>query len=100
MGKLMKKQKGICPCCGIPITKDDIADQKVHEHHMLPRSEGGTENLNNLRILHQDCHVLAHSVLTRKEMAYWVKKKLNYITKSNIVYFQNTPMSQASHNVV
>jgi len=30
--RLMKKQKGICPCCGNPITKDDIADQKVHAH--------------------------------------------------------------------
>jgi len=28
--KLMKSQKGICPCCGDPITKDDIADSKVH----------------------------------------------------------------------
>ena len=28
--RLMKKRKGICPCCGNPITKDDIADQEVH----------------------------------------------------------------------
>jgi len=58
--KLMKEQKGICPCCGNPITKDDIAGQQVHVHHMLPRSKGGSEKLNNLRLLHQDCHVLAH----------------------------------------
>jgi len=24
-------------------------------------------------------------------MAYWITKKLNYITKSNIVYFQKHP---------
>jgi len=30
--KLMKTQKGICPCCGDPITRDDIADSKVHAH--------------------------------------------------------------------
>jgi len=30
--KLMKSQKGICPCCGDPITRDDIADSKVHAH--------------------------------------------------------------------
>ncbi len=98
---VMKRQKGICPSCGNPITKDDakpkacvafcIADQKVHAHHMLPRSKGGSEKLNNLRLLHQDCHVLVHQVLTRDEMAYWITKKLNYILKSNIVYFQNHP---------
>jgi len=88
---LIKKQKGICPCCGNPITKDDIADQKVHAHHMLPRSKGGTVKPNNLTLLHQGCHVLAHQVLTRDEMAYWMKKKLNYILKTNIVYFQTHP---------
>jgi len=29
--KLMKTQKGICPCCGNPITRDDIADSKVFD---------------------------------------------------------------------
>ena len=89
--RLIKKQRGICPCCGNPITKDDIADKKAHAHHMLPRSEGGTERPNNLRLLHQDCHVLAHHVLSRKEMAHWMRKKLNYVTKSNIVHFQKHP---------
>lgn len=89
--RLMKRQKGICPCCGNPITRKDIAGQKIHAHHMLPRSEGGTEKPNNLQLLHQDCHVLIHQVLTRKEMAYWMKKRLNYTTKSNIVYFQKHP---------
>jgi len=86
--KLMKTQKGICPSCGCPVTKEDIAGQRVHVHHMLPRSKGGSENLNNLRILHQSCHVLAHQVLTRDEMASWMKKRLNYVSKSNIVHFQ------------
>jgi len=89
--RLMKRQKGICSCCGKPITKDNIANKKVHTHHMLPRSEGGTDGLNNLKLLHFSCHVLSHSVLTRKEMAYWMKKGLNYITKSNIVYFVKHP---------
>jgi len=89
--RLMKKQKGICPCCGNPITKEDIADQKVHAHHMLPRSKGGSEKPNNLQLLHQDCHVLAHQVLTRDEMAYWMFHKLNYILKTNIVHFQKHP---------
>jgi len=48
--------------------------------HMLPRSKGGSEKSNNLTLLHpegakrsfQDCHVLAHQVLTRDEMAHWI----------------------------
>lgn len=93
--KLMKTQKGICPSCGCPITKDDIAGQKVHAHHMLPRSKGGSENLNNLRILHQNCHVLVHQVLTRDEMASWMEKRLNYILKTNIVHFQTHPEAKS-----
>lgn len=41
--------------------------------------------------LHKNCHALAHKVLTRDEMALWMKKKLNYILKTNIVYFQKHP---------
>jgi len=89
--RLMKSQKGICPCCDDPITRDDITGSKVHAHHMLPRSKGGSEKLNNLRLLHQDCHVLAHQVLTRDEMAEWMKMRLNYILKSNIKEFQKHP---------
>lgn len=89
--KLMKRQKGICPSCGDPITKVDIAEKRIHAHHMLPRSKGGSEKLNNLRLLHQNCHVLVHQVLTRDKMASWMKKKLNYVTKASIVYFQNHP---------
>ena len=86
--RLMKRQKGICLTCGEPITRSDISEKRVHAHHMLPRSKGGSENLNNLRILHQNCHVLVHQVLTRDEMASWMKKRLNYILKTNIVHFQ------------
>jgi len=96
VNRLMKIQQGICPCCGNPITKDDIANRTAHAHHMLPRSKDGTEKLNNLTLLHQGCHVLAHQVLTRDEMAYWMKKKLNYILKTNIVYFQNHPNATTS----
>ena len=86
--RLMKRQEGICCCCNNPITKDDIADNKVHVHHMLPRSKDGTDELNNLRLLHQDCHILTHQVLSRDEMAYWMKKKLDYTLKSNIACSQ------------
>jgi len=93
--RLMRTQKGIRPSCGRPVTKEDTAGKRVHAHHMLPRSKGGSENLNNLRILHQNCHVLVHQVLTRDEMASWMKKRLNYVLKTNIVYFQNHPEAKS-----
>ncbi len=39
-------------------------------HHIQPRSKGGTDGLNNLRLLHQDCHVQRHQVITGDEIAY------------------------------
>jgi RNA-directed DNA polymerase len=89
--KLYQKQKGICPCCGNIITKDETGQNMVHTHHMLPRSEGGTDRLNNLRLLHLTCHQKAHSVLTRNQMAYLMKRKLNYILQRNIDHFQSNP---------
>jgi RNA-directed DNA polymerase len=94
--RLMKSQKGICPCCGDPITRDDIADNKVHAHHMLPRSKGGSEKLHNLRLLHQNCHVFAHQVLTRDEMACWMEMRLNYILKNNIAKFRKQKQSNVT----
>ena len=52
---VMKKQEGICPTCGQPVTGDDITEKRVHAHHKLPRSKDGSEKLNNLRLLHQNC---------------------------------------------
>jgi len=58
---------------------------------MLARSKGGSEKLHNLRLLHQNCHGKAHQVLTRDEMAQWMKMKINYILKNNIKKFQKHP---------
>ena len=93
----MKKQEGICCCCNNPITRNDIAGNKVHVHHMLPRSKDGTDELNNLRLLHQDCHILTHQVLSRDEMAYWMKRRLDYTLKSNIAGFQSSQGNTVAH---
>ena len=95
--RLMKRQEGICFCCNNLITRNDIAGNKVHVHHMLPRSKDGTDELNNLRLLHQDCHILTHQVLSRDEMAYWMKKRLDYTLKSNIAGFQTSQGNTVAH---
>ncbi len=60
--RLYKRQQGKCLFCGRPITQREISESKAQIHHMIPRAEGGTERLNNLRLLHVDCHNKVHSV--------------------------------------
>ena len=56
-GKLWKKQKGLCPIC-----KDHINNgERIHLHHIIPKSQGGGNSLNNLCIVHEICHRQVHS---------------------------------------
>jgi RNA-directed DNA polymerase len=49
---LLKKQKGICPHCGLYFTSTDI----VEVDHKLPLSLGGKDQYDNLQLLHRHCH--------------------------------------------
>ena len=69
MTKLFRDQKGICDYCRDSITQSDIQSGNVHKHHLLPKSEGGTEQLHNLRLLHLECHKELHNRFSRKKMA-------------------------------
>jgi RNA-directed DNA polymerase len=62
--KIYTRQKGICPYCGQPVT--DISG--THTHHMLPVRYGGTGKLNNLWLLHLDCHITLHSEYSLEQM--------------------------------
>ena len=50
-------QDGICPKCGEKITKET----GWNLHHVLPKAQGGDDNLNNLELLHPNCHRQVHS---------------------------------------
>jgi len=93
--KLLQKQKGICPCCEKPITKEEITRKEVETHHLEPRSEGGSEKLNNLRLLHIHCHKKIHSLLSRKQMAFWMRRKLNYVGLKCIIDIMKRPEAYA-----
>jgi len=95
VGKLFKRQNGTCPCCEKLITKEQIARNQAHIHHLEPRSESGTDEPNNLRLLHLSCHKSIHSILSRKQMAYWVKKKLNYVGLKCILDIKKRPFAYA-----
>jgi len=53
---LWVKQEGKCPCCGKPITWR----MGWSKHHIVPKSQGGTDSLKNLQLLHPACHRQLH----------------------------------------
>jgi len=79
LSKLFGKQKGQCAYCKQPITKDEINNANFHKHHMKPRSEGGDEKLNNLRLVHTLCHRDIHAMYTRKEMSEYIDSGIDYL---------------------
>ncbi|WP_254173914.1 group II intron reverse transcriptase/maturase [Planktothrix pseudagardhii] len=52
VSQLIKKQKGICPHCGLYFTSTDI----VEVDHIKPKSLGGKDTYDNLQLLHKHCH--------------------------------------------
>ncbi|WP_027255648.1 group II intron reverse transcriptase/maturase [Planktothrix agardhii] len=52
VAKLIKKQKGICPHCGLYFTSTDI----VEVDHIKPKSLNGKDTYDNLQLLHKHCH--------------------------------------------
>jgi len=79
LSPLFGKQKGKCAYCKQLITKDEINNTEFHKHHMKPRSEGGDEKPNNLRLVHTLCHRDLHAMYTRKEMSEYIDSGIDYL---------------------
>jgi RNA-directed DNA polymerase len=54
---LWLKQSGSCPICHQKITDD----MQWRLHYIVPKAEGGKNNLSNLQVTHYDCHRKIHS---------------------------------------
>lgn len=52
---------GKCPLCG----RDMIQGSSVNQHHLIPKSEGGTEQF----YMHRICHHKLHATFSEKELA-------------------------------
>lgn len=52
VAKLLKKQKGICPLCGMKFLEHDV----LEVDHISPKSKGGKDEYKNLQLLHRHCH--------------------------------------------
>ena len=54
---LWKEQQGLCPICHQKITKIT----GWHSHHILWRSKGGSDGIDNRVLLHPTCHQQVHN---------------------------------------
>jgi len=52
---------GECPLCGRQL----VAGESVDEHHLVPKSQGGTAKEQ----MHRICHRKIHATFTEKELA-------------------------------
>jgi RNA-directed DNA polymerase len=55
--RLWKAQEGICPVCEQRITHIT----GWHQHHLVRRVDGGSDQDENLMLLHPNCHRQVHS---------------------------------------
>ena len=55
--KLWWRQDKECPHCGEKITKET----GWNIHHILPKAQGGKDNISNLVLLHPNCHRQIHN---------------------------------------
>lgn len=63
MLSLWKKQKGLCPVC------QQRTDERTkwHNHHIIWKVHGGKDTLDNLVLLHPNCHRQVHSLKLKVE---------------------------------
>ena len=50
--KIFSIQEGICPICGLPIEEEE----SWNLHHIVPKKDGGSDEISNLVFLHEECH--------------------------------------------
>jgi RNA-directed DNA polymerase len=54
---LWREQNGLCPVCDQPITQVTA----WHNHHIVWRTQGGSDRMENRVLLHPNCHRQVHS---------------------------------------
>ena len=53
---LYRRQEGNCAHCGAPITWES----RWHDHHVVYRTHGGSNALDNRVLVHPNCHAQLH----------------------------------------
>ena len=52
-------KKGLCPMC----RQGFNGETSIHVHHIIERCKGGGDGLNNLVMLHPNCHRQVHYLM-------------------------------------
>ena len=79
--KLFKRQHRLCPICRSGIDGEQIRNNELHEHHLNPKTISGNNKLPNLRLIHNDCHIELHRILSIEEMAKLASQNIDYCDK-------------------
>jgi RNA-directed DNA polymerase len=79
--KLFKRQRGRCPVCRKEIAGEQIRNNDLHQHHLNPKSIRDEKKLSNLRLIHKDCHVELHRILSLEEMSKLALSGIDYCEK-------------------
>ncbi|MBC8228811.1 HNH endonuclease [bacterium] len=81
VAKLFKRQHGRCPICRKEITSVQVRQNAIHTHHLNPKSRSADHRLTNLRLIHDDCHIQLHRILSLEEMTNLAKQAIDYCDK-------------------
>ena len=68
---LYNNQKGRCEYCDQVLCNPgdlNLSSENLNIHHVIPLNIGGGHSLNNLSLLHQNCHILLHQKVGRSEV--------------------------------
>jgi RNA-directed DNA polymerase len=66
---LAQRQHGRCPVCHQHLDNGEV----LHTHHVVPKHQGGTEDLANLRLVHANCHRQIHSTSAPLAVRRWLE---------------------------
>lgn len=73
--KIIDKTGGACILCGDPVTRKDFSQE-----HLLPKSRGGSNKIDNLWACHQRCNEeKGHRTLQEFTDLCDYEKRLNYL---------------------
>src|SRR5699024_3158973 len=72
------------------VTGMELPASNCHCHHYVPLSQGGSDQFNNLRIIHEDVHILIHTkakrmideLMRRLQLTGTMIEKVNHFRKT------------------
>jgi RNA-directed DNA polymerase len=76
----LKRQLGICPVCDMPLNSET---EQMELHHKLPKASGGTDSMDNLVLLHEECHTQITHSTSPELIAAWKAADLIRESKSD-----------------